>query len=84
MLVAGPLASFIPLSTLAGVLVVVCWNMAEKEDFLLLLRDWRGGSVLIATYGLTLIEDLPFGISEALDQGLLRLQAEPRLALLPG
>jgi MFS superfamily sulfate permease-like transporter len=50
------------LSTLAGVLVVVCWNMAEKEDFLLLLRDWRGGGVLIATFGLTLIEDLTFGI----------------------
>jgi SulP family sulfate permease len=61
-LVAGPLASFIPLSTLAGVLVVVCWNMAEKEDFLLLLRDWRGASVLMATFGLTLIEDLTFGI----------------------
>ena len=61
-LVAGPLASFIPLATLAGVLVVVCWNMAEKEDFLLLLRDWRGASVLIATFGLTLIEDLTFGI----------------------
>jgi SulP family sulfate permease len=41
---------------------VVCWNMAEKEDFLLLLRDWRGASVLIATFGLTLIEDLTFGI----------------------
>ena len=62
MLVAGPMASFIPLSTLAGVLVVVCWNMAEKEDFLLLLHDWRGGSVLMATFGLTLIEDLTFGI----------------------
>jgi sulfate permease, SulP family len=62
MLVAGPLASFIPLSTLAGVLVVVCWNMAEKEDFLLLLRDWRGASVLMATFGLTLIEDLTVGI----------------------
>lgn len=62
MLVAGPLASFIPLSTLAGVLVVVCWNMAEKDDFLLLLRDWRGGSVLLATFGLTLVEDLTFGI----------------------
>src|SRR3954469_21312830 len=37
MLVASPLASFIPLSTLAGVLVVVCWNMAEKEDFVRLL-----------------------------------------------
>jgi SulP family sulfate permease len=62
MLVAGPLASFIPLSTLAGVLVVVCWNMAEKEDFLLLLRDWRSASVLMATFGLTLIENLTLGI----------------------
>ena len=36
--------------------------MAEKDDFLLLLRDWRGGSVLMATFGLTLIEDLTVGI----------------------
>ncbi|NOJ38464.1 SulP family inorganic anion transporter [Bradyrhizobium australiense] len=62
MLVAAPLASFIPLSALAGVLVVVCWNMAEKEEFLRLLHDWRSAAVLIATFGLTLIEDLTFGI----------------------
>jgi SulP family sulfate permease len=62
MLVAGPLASFVPLSALVSVLVVVCWNMAEKEDFLHLLHDWRGGSVLMATFGLTLIEDLTVGI----------------------
>jgi SulP family sulfate permease len=62
MLVAAPLASFIPLSALAGVLIVVCWNMAEKEEFLRLLHDWRGASVLMATFGLTLIEDLTFGI----------------------
>jgi sulfate permease, SulP family len=62
MLVAAPLASFIPLSALAGVLVVVCWNMAEKEDFLRLLHQWRGATVLIATFSLTLIEDLTFGI----------------------
>ena len=58
----APLASFIPLSALAGVLVVVCWNMAEKEEFVRLLRDWRGACVLLATFGLTLIEDLTFGI----------------------
>jgi SulP family sulfate permease len=62
MVVASPLASFIPLSALAGVLVVVCWNMAEKEEFVRLLRDWRRASVLIATFGLTLIEDLTVGI----------------------
>jgi SulP family sulfate permease len=33
MLVAAPLANFIPLSALAGLLVVVCWNMAEKKEF---------------------------------------------------
>lgn len=62
MVVASPLASFIPLSALAGVLVVVCWNMAEKEEFLRLLHDWRAACVLIATFGLTLIEDLTVGI----------------------
>jgi sulfate permease, SulP family len=62
MLVAAPLASFIPLSALAGLLVVVCWNMAEKEDFVFLLHDWRTGSVLMATFGFTLAVDLTFGI----------------------
>jgi SulP family sulfate permease len=32
-LVASPLASFIPLSALAAVLAVVAWNMAEKHEF---------------------------------------------------
>ena len=62
MVVAAPLASYIPLSALAGVLVVVCWYMAEKEDFLHLIRRWRGAVVLIPTFGLTVFEDLTFGI----------------------
>ncbi len=62
MLVAAPLASFIPLSALAGLLIVVCWNMAEKEEFFRLLRDWRSACVLTATFGLTLVEDLTVGI----------------------
>ena len=40
MLFAAPLASFIPLAALAGVLVAVCWTMAEKEEFAGLLRNW--------------------------------------------
>ena len=62
MLVAAPLARFIPLATLAGVLVVVCWNMAEKREFLHLLREWRTALVLIATFGLTLAVNLTAGI----------------------
>jgi SulP family sulfate permease len=62
MLVAAPLASFVPLSALAGVLVVVCWNMAEKAEFVRLLRDWRTAAVLLATFGLTLLRDLTTGI----------------------
>jgi SulP family sulfate permease len=62
MLVAAPLASYVPLSALAGVLVVVCWNMAEKREFAALLRDWRPAIVLLTTFGLTLAKDLTFGI----------------------
>jgi SulP family sulfate permease len=62
MLVAAPLASFIPLSALAGVLVVVCWYMVEKEEFAGLLRDWRTAAVLIVTFGLTIAKDLTVGI----------------------
>jgi SulP family sulfate permease len=62
MLVAAPLASFIPLAALAGVLVVVSWNMAEKEEFLSLLRNWRTALVLLATFGFTLLFDLSVGI----------------------
>jgi SulP family sulfate permease len=62
LVVAAPLASFIPLSALAGVLTVVCWNMAEKAEFAHLLRNWRTAAVLLATFGLTLVEDLTTGI----------------------
>ena len=62
MLVAAPLARYVPLSALAGVLLVVCWNMAEKAEFLRLIRSWPTALVLLATFGLTLVKDLTFGI----------------------
>jgi SulP family sulfate permease len=61
-LFAAPLASFVPLAALAGVLIVVSWNMAEKAEFVRLLRDWRTAAVLLATFGLTLVKDLTTGI----------------------
>jgi SulP family sulfate permease len=62
MLIAAPLAGYVPLSALAGVLVVVAWNMAEKKEFALLLRDWRSATVLLATFGMTILRDLTTGI----------------------
>ena len=63
LLVAAPLASFIPLSALAGVLVVVCWNMFEKREFVRLLNKGASAAVLLATFALTLIENLTAGIA---------------------
>ena len=62
LLIAAPLANVIPLAALAGVLLVVCWKMADKEEFGQLLRRWPSAVVLLATFGLTLIEDLTVGI----------------------
>ena len=63
MLLAAPLASYIPLAALAGVLTVVAWNMAEKEEFAVLLRVSRGDAVvLLATFLLTVFRDLSEGI----------------------
>jgi SulP family sulfate permease len=62
MLAAAPLIAFVPLSALAGVLLVVCWNMAEKKEFARLLRQGPAALVLLTTFGLTLAVDLTTGI----------------------
>ncbi|MBZ9755049.1 SulP family inorganic anion transporter [Mesorhizobium sp. ESP6-5] len=63
MLVAAPLASYIPLAALAGVLAVVCWNMVEKQAFATLLRASRGDAlVLMATFLIVVFRDLTEGI----------------------
>jgi len=63
MLLAAPLAAYIPLAALAGVLVVVAWNMAEKDEFATLLRASRGDAVvLLATFLLVIFRDLTEGI----------------------
>jgi sulfate permease, SulP family len=62
MLVAAPLARYVPLAALAGVLVVVCWSMVEKEELFRLVRDWSSASVLLTTLTLTVAKDLTFGI----------------------
>ncbi|WP_372423142.1 SulP family inorganic anion transporter [Salinarimonas chemoclinalis] len=63
MLAAAPLASHVPLAALAGVLVLVAWNMAEKHEFAAILRRSRSESVvLLATFLVVVFRDLTEGI----------------------
>ena len=63
LLVAAPLAAYIPLAALAAVLCAVAWNMAEKHQFATLLRASRGDAViLLATFLLVVFRGLIDGI----------------------
>ena len=70
LLVAAPLAAYVPLASLGGVLVVVAWNMAEKEEFANLLRtSWGDATVLMVTFLLTIFEDLTIAIAAGVTLG---------------
>jgi sulfate permease, SulP family len=72
MLVAAPLAGYIPLAALAGILAVVAWNMAEKHEFAVLIRASRGDAVvLLATFLLVVFRDLTEGILVGFGLGAL-------------
>lgn len=93
MLLAAPLAAYIPLAALAGVLAMVAWNMAEKHEFATLLRSSRGdATVLLATFLLTVFRDLTEGIVVGFALGaalfIYRMSTasgvEERVPLVPG
>jgi SulP family sulfate permease len=70
MLIAAPLAAYIPLASLGGVLAVVAWNMAEKGEFASLLRaSWGDATVLMATFLLTIFSDLTIAIGVGVTLG---------------
>jgi SulP family sulfate permease len=63
MAIAAPLASYIPLAALAGVLAIVSWNMIERPAFAALIRSSRGDAVvLLVTFLLVVFRDLTEGI----------------------
>src|SRR5690606_36133756 len=71
-LAAAPLASYIPLAALAGVLAVVAWNMVEKTAFVALIRSSRGDAlVLLVTFALVVFRDLTEGVVVGFTLGAL-------------
>jgi SulP family sulfate permease len=62
-LALAPLASLIPLASLAAVLIVVAWNMSEIEKFVSLLRAPKSDvTVMLLTFLLTLVMDLTVAV----------------------
>ena len=58
-----PYATYIPLSCLAAILVIVAYNMSEWRTFRYLLKaDWADVAVLLITFFLTVIVDLTVAI----------------------
>jgi SulP family sulfate permease len=63
MLGLSGLASYVPMPALAGVLVVVAWNMSEYQQFRHTLSAPKGDrAVLLATFLLTVLVDLTVAI----------------------
>jgi len=63
MVCVGKWAALIPMATLAGVLVVVAYNMSEWESFVSVLKGSRSdAAVLLVTFFLTVLADLTVAI----------------------
>ena len=63
MLFVGKYAALIPMACLAGILVVVAYNMSEYETFFGLLRGPKSDiAILLITFGLTVLVDLTVAI----------------------
>lgn len=63
LLVLGKWASFIPIANLAGILVIVAYNMSEWRNFKSILKGPKGDvAVLLITFILTVLVDLTVAI----------------------
>jgi sulfate permease, SulP family len=68
MLLAAPLAAYVPLAVLAAVLVVVAWNMLERAEIAAFFRHDRAAfAVMAVTLALTVFRDL----TEAIAAGVI-------------
>lgn len=63
MLFVGKWAALIPMATLAGILIVVAYNMSELDHFLALLKGSKSDAiVMVSTFLLTVLIDLTVAI----------------------
>lgn len=63
LLLAAPIAGYIPLAALAGVLAVVAWNMAEKGEIWHVMQHNRPqAAVILLTFLVVVLQDLSLGI----------------------
>lgn len=63
MLLAGDLIGYVPMATLAAVLLMVAWGMSEHDRFRALLRSDPGErALLVLTFLLTVLVDLTVAI----------------------
>jgi sulfate permease, SulP family len=70
--VAAPLASHIPLPTLAAVLLVIAWDMIDRKTILSIARrDMEETILLLVTFLLTVFRDATEGIAVGVSFGSL-------------
>ena len=79
----APLLSFIPMSTLAAILMLVAWNMSESRHFLRLLRVAPRSDVIVmlSCFGLTILTDMIIAITVGISlAGLLFIKRMAELS----
>src|SRR5690606_23951666 len=64
MLVAAPLVAYVPMASLAALLMVVAWNMSEARHaaHILKVAPKSDAAVLLACYGLTVFFDMVIAV----------------------
>lgn len=83
LLVAGPLAKYIPMAALAGILMMVAYGMSEIPHFTHLLKSpIQDAGVLLTTFLLTVFVDLTTAVSVGIVlAAILFIQRASRLTL---
>ncbi|MCM3706838.1 MULTISPECIES: SulP family inorganic anion transporter [Cytobacillus] len=72
LLLFAPYASAIPLASMAPILMVVAWNMSEKQEFYHVLKTRTGDSlVLVVTFLLTVFTNLTIAVEAGLILAIL-------------